>query len=365
MQRFAQSVSVVFGVSVFAAGAALAAEPPKVVTTIPAVHSIVSGVMTGVAEPGLLIPGGASPHSYSLKPSDARALADANLVVWVGPALETFLSEDLETLAPDAKHLEFMDADGVVLRETREGGVWAAHDHAAHGGHDDHEGHAHHDGHDDHKEHHDHDKHHDHEEHAGHDHHDDHDSRDDHAAHGGHEGHGAEEVDAHVWLDPRNAVALSRAVAAELSEIDPARADTYAANHSAQAERLAALEIALAERFDPIADVPFIVFHDAYQYLEARYGLSSVGSVTVSPELAPGAARVREIQELIADRGPVCVFAEPQFEPRILTAIVEGSPARTGVLDPVGATIDPGTDFYGKLMNGLADDMTACMGESS
>lgn len=368
--------SLIVSLGLVSASAAVAA--PKVTATIPAVHSIVSGVMDGVGTPKLLIPGGASPHTYSLKPSDAQALSEAELVVWVGPQIETFLVEDLDTLAPKAKHLAMTGVDGITLLEIREGGIWDAHAHDHGDGHD-HDAHEHkehdHDAHD-HEEHdHDHAKHddHDHEAHAkheddhGHDHdhakHDDHD-HESHAKHDDHHGHG-DETDGHVWLDPANAVVLGKAVADALSAIDPDNAATYAANQQAQAARLAELDAATATRLEAVADVPFIVFHDAYQYFEARYGLSAVGSVTVSADVAPGAARIREIQERIQDRGAKCVFAEPQFEPRVLTAVLEGSEARSGVLDPVGADIDPGAGFYPALITKLADDMIACLGEQS
>jgi len=367
--------SLIVSLGLVSASAAVAA--PKVTATIPAVHSIVSGVMDGVGTPKLLIPGGASPHTYSLKPSDAQALSEAELVVWVGPQIETFLVEDLDTLAPKAKHLAMTGVDGITLLEIREGGIWDAHAHDHGDGHD-HDAHDHkeddHDAHD--HDAHDHDAHehddHAHDEHAKHDEHDHeahakHDDHD-HEAHAKHEddhhGHG-DETDGHVWLDPANAVVLGKAVAEALSAIDPDNAATYAANQQAQAARLAELDAATATRLEAVADIHFIVFHDAYQYFEARYGLSPVGSVTVSADVAPGAARIREIQERIQDRGAKCVFAEPQFEPRVLTAVLEGSEAKSGVLDPVGADIDPGAEFYPALITKLADDMIACLGGQS
>jgi len=166
-----------------------------------------------------------------------------------------------------------------------------------------------------------------------------------------------------MWLDPGNAIALSAAVADMLSEIDAENASVYSANHASQADALNALDSEIEVQLASIKSEPFIVFHDAYQYFETHYGLRGVGSVTVSPEVAPGAARVRAIQERITERSAQCVFAEPQFKPSILTAVTEGTSARTGVLDPVGADLEPGADLYGELMRKLASDLVACLGD--
>jgi zinc transport system substrate-binding protein len=345
-----------------------AAAQANVVATIPAVHSIVSGVMGATATPHLLVSGAASPHTYSLKPSNAQALADAQLVVWVGPQMETFLDGELETLAPDASVVTMLSLDDAVTHSIRVGGLWDAHDHSAHGGHgDEHHGeeeHADHKGHDEHAGHedHDHDKHahdkHAHDEHA----HDDHDDHKDHAKHDEHAHEDDADVDAHMWLDPRNAIVLSAAVKDELVRIDPRNATTYEQNHADQVALLEALDAEVRSMLEAVSDVPFIVFHDAYQYLEARYGLSSVGSITVSPEVAPGAARVRAMKERIQERSAHCVFAEPQFKPSILEAVIEGTDAKSGVLDPVGADFEPGAQMYPQLVRKLAADLTACLG---
>ena len=360
MRRVTLCLSAFFAAMIGVTGisATGAAAETRVVATIPAVHSIVSGVLGNTASAHLMIPGGASPHTYTLKPSNAQALADAQLVVWVGPDLETFLEDELGTLAPNATVITWLEADGLTLHDWREGGLWDAHahDHDAHAdedkGHGDaHAGHDHHADHDDHAHKGHDDDHHDDHAHESHkDNHDDHD----HAAH-------ASSVDGHVWLDPRNAIILSKSVADALAGIDPANAETYAANHAAQADRLNALDADIQQTLAGVQDVPFIVFHDAYQYFESRYGLAGVGSVTVSPEVAPGAARVRAIQERIGERNAKCVFAEPQFKPSILRAVTEGTQARSGVLDPVGADIEPGADMYSQLMQQLATDLSACL----
>lgn len=330
-----------------------AGEAPKVVTSIAPVHSLVAGVMEGVGEPDLLVRGGGSPHSYSLRPSEAQALQQADLVFWIGDDMEVFLRKPLEALAGDAEVVELANAPGIRLLDNREGGAWEGHDH--HGeGHDDHDHGEHAEakhGHDDH----------DHGEHAHDKHgHDDHD----HAEHA-HDDHAHGEKNLHIWLDPHNAKRIVEAAVAELSKQDPAHAARYRSNGEAVLARLDALDEELASTLKSIRELPFIVFHDAYHYFEDRYGLNAAGSITVSPDRAPGAKRLSEIREKVADAGAVCVFSEPQFEPALVDTVVEGTPARTGVLDPLGAEIEPGPDAYETLLRNLANDLRTCLRPSS
>lgn len=321
-----------------------AAELPKVVASIAPIHSLVAAVMEGVGEPFLIVRGGGSPHAYALRPSEAAALQDADLVVWVGESMETFLADTIPTLAPDAHVLELQDAPGIALLALREGGAWEPHAHE-HGDED----HDHDEGHDD--ENHDHDEDHDaHDE----DHGEDHDAHDDHGhAHGG--------IDGHIWLDPENAKAIVTDVVTELVEIDPENAAIYEANGETVRAELDELSGDIAARIAPVADKPYIVFHDAYQYFQSRFGTAALGSVTVSPEKQPGAARIAEIRQRLADENVVCVFREPQFSPRVIATIVEGTDVKVGVLDPLGAEIPAGPDQYPMLMTTLADDLVACL----
>jgi zinc transport system substrate-binding protein len=333
--------------------------------------------MGEVGTPELLVPGGASPHGFSLRPSDAAALQDADIVFWIGPQLETFLPRALDTLSGDAVAPPLIDTEGLTLWPVREGGAWEGHDHGHDHGHDqgheqaaahdhDHEhGEDHDHGHDEaaaHDHDHDHGHDHDHDHDHGHDHDDGHDHADE-AAHAHGEPHGAA-IDGHVWLDPDNARAMAGAIAAALSAADPAHAETYAANAEALTAEIDALDADLADRLAPIADRPFVVFHDAYRGLEAHYGLNAVGSITVSPELRPGAARLVEVRDRIAELSAVCVFSEPQFPPDLVETVTEGLDARPGVLDPLGADLAPGPDLWAAVMTGLADDLVACLGET-
>lgn len=349
--------------------------PPSVVVSIAPMHSLVSGVMAGIGEPTLLVKGGASPHTYTMKPSDAAALSGAQIVFRVGPGLEAFLDDPLATLATQADVVDLAEAPGLRLMPLREGGIWEAHDHGhEHGSTEakaDPDGDAGHD--------HEHaseaaapdaDHDHDHAAAPAEAHADAHDPAHGAPGHGTHaeaEPHAhAGEHDMHLWLDPRNAAAMTRAIVATLSDADPANADRYAENGAALEARIAALDARLETELAPAREKPFIVFHDAYQYLDARYGLAAVGTITVSPDRAPGAQRIQEIRATIAERGAVCVFTEPQFEPRAVSRLVEDTGVRTGVLDPdAAAAHTPGADLYFELMGDLAASLVTCLGGSS
>lgn len=289
----------------------------RVAASIKPVHSLVAGVMQGVGEPTLLVPGGASPHEYSLRPSDLRAIGEARVVFWIGPDLETFLVKPLANVADRVRAVALMEAAELVVLPLREGGAWEPHAHG-HGDHD--RGHKHDRGHVD--------------------------------------------YDAHVWLDPVNAVAMVRQIVATLGESDPDRRADYARNGAALIERLDQLNQRLSMELQPIQDRPYIVFHDAYQYFERRYGLNAVGSVVLQPEQRPGARRVAEIQKRIRDLQARCVFSEPQFQPTLVETISVGSDARKGVLDPLGVELTGGPEAYFQLLKNLADSLRECLGDS-
>ena len=301
-----------------------------VVASIVPIHSMVAGVMEGAGTPHLLVPGGASPHSFALRPSDARRLEAAKAVFWVGPSLETFLVRPLKALAQDAAVVALAEAEGVTRLPFRVGGPWDAHEHdddhgKAKDGHREAAGHAH-------------------ERESDHEH-----DKDGHA------------VDAHIWLDPQNAIAFVGAIAGTLAQADPANAALYQANAGRLLARLRALDAELRQALAPVQNTPYIVFHDAYQYFDTRYGLHPAGSITVSPELSPGARRLVEIRERIRADKAVCVFAEPQFEPKLVRTVVDGTGARVATLDPLGARLKPGPDAYFQLLRNLAKDLTACL----
>lgn len=291
----------------------------RAVASIKPLHSLVAGVMQGVAAPELLVRGGASPHDYNLRPSEMRALAEARMVFWIGPELEAFMVKPVSNVKARVRSVALLDAPGVTVLPLRAGGAWEKHDH----GREPAEG-----------------------DHAGHDH-----------------GGGKGDRDAHVWLDPDNAIAMVPRIVAALGEVDPEHQADYERNGARLIERLRDLDRQLAAELAPVRDRPYIVFHDAYQYFERRYGLNAVGSVVLNPEQRPGARRVTEIQSRIRDSKARCVFSEPQFQPALVETVMAGGTARRGVLDPLGADFAAGPDAYFQLLRGLSAGLRACLGE--
>ena len=294
----------------------------NVVTSVKPVHSLVSGVMKGVGKPDLIVQGSASPHTYSLKPSQAKKLEEADLVFWMGHELESFLEKPLEAIANNAKVVELIDTEGLKRIKMREGGAF-----------DDH----------------------------GHDEHDEHDDHKDHDEHEGHDDHGHGEFDVHVWLDPENAKVLVNEIKHELIELDPSNSATYQENAEALIVKLDQLIADVSVKLASEKDKGFVVFHDAYQYFEERFGMRAVGSITVSPEVLPGANRIRELQEKIVELNAHCVFSEPQFEPKLVSTVIEGTQANTGVLDPLGASIQDGPELYFTLIHNMANSLYECL----
>ena len=319
--------SLLLAKTILSAGVATAHAEVKVVTSIKPVHSLVAAVMEGVGTPYLIVDGAGSPHTYALKPSQARQLQNADLVFWIGDNLETFLEKSIEGIATNARAVSLIEAHGLSQLTFREGGAFDDHGHAE-------------DKHDDHDK----------------DKHDDH-GHDDH----GHDDHGHDEFDPHVWLDPVNAKALVHEIEEALVEADPAHADTYEANAGALMTRLDDLVAEVQSELAPVSDRGFIVFHDAYQHFETRFGLSAVGSITVSPEVLPGAEQIRELQEKVGSLNASCVFSEPQFEPKLVSTVTENTNAGTGVLDPLGAEIDAGPELYFTLIRNMASTLKTCL----
>ena len=305
------------------------AKSPNVVVSIKPLHSLVAGVMTGVAKPTVLIKGGASPHATSLRPSDARLLQNANIVFWTGDALETFLVKPLKSLSRKAKVIALSKVPGITLRPIREKNLWQTNDHKNH---------------DDHKK-------------NDHDDHEDHKNHDDK----GHEVHRHHvHQDLHIWLSHHNALAIVRAVAKNLSEYDPANKVQYQHNAKHMTARLAKLHLDLTEILIPVRNVPYVVFHDAYQYFEADYGLKPIGALSTHEARAPGAKHLAAMRKKVFAHKPRCVIAEPQFKPVLINTLIDGTATKAGTLDPIGARLTPGAGLYEKLMRNLARDITAC-----
>lgn len=315
--------------SFLAAGASMA-EVPRVVTDIHPVHALVAQVMGDRGEPALLLGRGADEHAFQLRPSQAAALAEADVVFWVGPELTPWLERALDGVPADVAQVELLAAAGVVTQ-----GYGEAAGHAAHAGE---EGHAAEEG---------------------------HAEREAHAegeAHAGEEAHGHDGVDPHAWLSPTNAVVWLGVIAAELSRLDPENAGVYAANAAAAAAEIAALDAEVTALLAPLADQPIVVFHEAFGYFSAHYGLQIAGSVAEGDAAAPGAARMVALRDLVAAGGAVCVFPEVQHDPALMAQLVEGTEARIGgALDPVGSSLEPGAGLYRALLVGMATVIADCL----
>jgi zinc transport system substrate-binding protein len=296
---------------------------PQVVVTLKPIHALVTGVMAGVETPYLLLSGGESPHSYSLRPSQLRKLHQADLLIWVGPSVETFLVKPLSSLNENkSKILALFELDGLTRLKARRGENWEIH------------------------------------------HHDHHDN----------EAHQldsklelqepAHEFDQHIWLDPHNAKMMVMAIAQILSQLDAINAERYNSNANQLITQLEKLDQELQAQLAPVKTIPFLVFHDAYHYLENRYGLTAVGSISLSPATSPSAQHLHQLRHRIHSLQVRCVFSEPQFESALVATVIDGTSTRRGILDPLGADLKPGTTAYFTLLRQLADSLRECLLES-
>ncbi|MFQ2101900.1 zinc ABC transporter substrate-binding protein ZnuA [Aeromonas sanarellii] len=286
----------------------------EVLTTIKPLGFIAAAITEGVSEPKVLLPTGASPHDYSLRPSDMRSINEADLLVWVGPELESFMAKPL------AKHphaLTLTLVPGMPLFN-----------YATQANHDDHD--------------------HEHEAHE-------HGDQDD-----GHEGHHHEGVDPHLWLGPAQAKVIATAIATELGKQDPANQARYAANLAAFKGKVDARDKVIAEQMKAVNEKGYFVFHEAYGYWERHYGMSSRGHFTVSPERRPGAKTLVEIRKALEEKQASCIYAEPQFSPAVIESVARNTGARVLLLDEVGEQVPLGPDAYLQFMQQLAEAFAQC-----
>ena len=312
----------------------------KVVTSIKPIHSLASYLMDGVAKPDLIVDGYASPHGFALKPSHAKMLQNADLIFWVGEDLESFLEKPLSSIAKKAEKIELMEIKGLNVLKFRERNIFDNHDDH---GHDDHDDHG--------KKEDDHDDH-DHDDHGKKDGHDDHDDHD------GHEGHAHGEFDPHIWLDPMNAKVILNEMVEHLIENDAKNASKYKSNLKKALKEIDKLNKDVKAELSK--STASIVFHDAYQYFEERYNVNILGAFTVNTDVMPGAEQLAEIREIIEHDKVACVFSEPQFNPDIINAVAKDMKIKTGVVDPLGATLDPGKDLYFNLIRNMSASFKGC-----
>ena len=302
------------------------ADVPNVAADIAPVHSLVSRVMDGVGAPKLVVQSGASPHGYRLRPSEAKALQDADLVFWMGEELTPWLDGALETLASKASITTLLDQEGVILHDFRESVLFEAHDHSDH---DDDKDHDDHDDHDDDKDH------------------------DDHDDHGGH--------DPHAWLSPENAKLWLNIIASKLSVADPQNAAIYFMNAAAGQAEIEEMIAEVNATLKPVQGGKFVVFHDAYQYFENDFDFYASGAISLGDASDPSPARIEKIQKRIRDEGIQCVLAEPQYKKGLVSTVMEGSEAIASVIDPLGADLKTGPKLYTQLIKNMAKTLRDCL----
>ena len=348
--------TIAFLLALIIFGSAAASES-KVVVSINPIHSLVASVMEGIGTPDLLVQGFESFHGYQVKPSDAKLLENSDVIVWIGPTMESTLIASISNAPEGTTVIEVGEIHGLQLYENRE-------DPDGEHGHDDEQGHGV-------EEEHGHDDEHDKEMVAEHGHDDEHGhgeeeehGHDDEHGHGemDEHGHAHGRYDLHIWLDIDNAKVVTREVAEQLAVVYPQYEAQLAANMNNTIEKLDSLEVELRSLSESFSSEPFVVFHDAYQYLEKMLGLNNVGTVTVNPELGTGAKRLQELRETISRTGSSCIFKEPQFDPSALEVVSEGTDLKIGTLDPLGAEITPGPNAYFELLRNMAHSLKDCLG---
>ncbi|WP_438283752.1 zinc ABC transporter substrate-binding protein ZnuA [Pseudomonas alabamensis] len=289
----------------------------RVLTSIKPLQQIAAAVQDGVGTPDVLLPPGASPHHYALRPSDVRRVGEADLLYWIGPDMENFLPRVLGSRSKTTVAVQSLP--GLTLR---------------HFGQDSHSHEGDHDGHD-------HDAAHGHDEH-------DHDHR-------------PGSLDAHLWLSSANARVIAAKMAADLAQVDPAHAARYKANLTAFTERLNGLDQRLQARVAGVAGKPYFVFHEAFDYFEAAYGLNHTGVFSVASEVQPGAQHVAAMRARLQDVGKTCVFSEPPMRPRLAETLTAGLPVRLAELDALGGTDPVDAHGYERLLENLGNGLAGCL----
>lgn len=306
------------------------ADVPIVVTDIAPIHGLVSRVMAGVGQPHLLVPPGASPHGYSLRPSDARALSEAGAIFWVGEALEPWLEAPIEQLAERAQVIELLAQEETFTLQFRSSAVFGAADESAHDA-----------------------------EHGDHDHEArDHESHEDHDDHN-HNEHHHEGIDPHAWLSPKNGKIWLAVIADSLATVDPDHASVYRSNAEAGQVEIDEAVKQVGQSFSDDSQ-GFVVFHDAYQYFEAFFDLSSLGAISLGDASDPSVARISTVRDAILVANPSCVFSEPQFNAGLVESVIGQTPIKSLVIDPLGADIALGANFYPDLIKEIGTTFASC-----
>ena len=327
---------------IFSTSSISASEKISIITSVKPLHSIVDAISTNSDQVELLVTTNQSPHDYQLKPSQLKAMQNANIIFYFDDNFETFMSSAFDILPPKVRKSSIIEKANLNLLQYRESGAWDKHLHEGDDGHDDHDAHKDEDddGHDAHKDEHD-------------DGHDDHDA---------HKDEHDDDVNLHVWLDPENAKSIVNYVVKELTFINPKNHEIYEENGKRYIEKLNNLDAELKISLSGLQDKPFIVFHDAYQYFERAFNLNAVGSISLRDDIhSVSPNRIKEIKDKIKTTNAECVFREPQFSDRLINTIAEKADIKVGTLDPLGASLQNDKGLYFTLMRELADNFKKCL----
>jgi len=295
----------------------MASQTQGIAVSIKPLHALVQGIMGNTGEADLLMRQSASPHGYSLRPSQLRLLQKARAVFYIDDAFEHFLRNALGNLPPTVEVIEIAHQPGMEILPLRDNDDWGDHDHSVQG----------------------------------------HQEKSDHT----NTDHDHDEDDLHIWLDTDNARTMVEIITRKLGEIYPDNKPIYRKNANSLLGRLELLDKDLTSILDPVKGKPYIVLHDAFQYFDHQHGLNGVGSITVEPNQPPSITDVQKIRDKLLDKDVICVFREPQFSDRLIETVIEGSSVRVGTLDPIGASLEQTPDFYFLLLLNLANDFAACI----
>ncbi|MFX0540545.1 zinc ABC transporter substrate-binding protein [Roseovarius sp. S4756] len=315
--------------ALWVSASAAAAEVPRVVTDIAPVASLAARVMDGLGTPQQIVRPGASPHGYAMRPSEAEALSGADAIFWVGPELTPWLDGTIDTLAPEADVTELLHAPETFILSFRSGVSFAEEGPEHEGGTHDHEP-------------------------------PEHEAYQTEGSDGGHAAHDHSGDDPHAWLDPENGKAWLGVIAGKLSQLDPENADIYVANAAEGRAEIEAAAVEARTLLTPVSDARIVVFHDAYHYFEHRFDMHAVGAIAASDASDPGPARIQEVRHIIQDMNVTCVLSEPAFNSAFVDTVTEGAALRKGVIDPLGADLKPGPQFYPELIRDVARRLAVC-----
>ena len=283
---------------------------PTVLVDISPSHSLVSMVMGDIGDPELLISSASSPHDFALRPSDALKLSKSDLIFYTSSSLTPWLSKAVQSLAQNTPVVELISAPETSLLPIRDDHLFSHEEHEDHDGHDEQSGAAH---------------------------------------------------DPHAWLDPANAMVWIDHIALQLARVDSANTAIYQDNAERAKENIQLLMENVMRELDGLQNVPYLVFHDSYQYFEARFKLQPKASISLGDGTRPGIGQISKLQAILKSSQARCVFSEPQFNDRLVNTVISGIDVKTTKLDPLGFNLEIGEKLYIRLIENLSSSLSECL----